>query len=75
VTDPSGSPAKPLLRVVRGNPTAEELGAVVALLATRSAGTAEATDAPAAASRWGRPQLRQPVVHGHGAWMGSALPR
>ena len=63
-----------VLRLVRGNPTAEELGAVVALLAARSGSAAEE---PAAQERslWGLPQLRPPLDHGPGAWRASGLPR
>ena len=65
-------PAAPLLTVLRGEPTAEQLAALVAVLAARSAG-AEPTPAPAA-SLWSAPQLRQPLHPGPGAWRASSLP-
>lgn len=63
--------ARPLLRVVRGNPTAEELGAVVALLAARSASGDDIE--PEERPLWGRPSLRQPLHAGPGAWRASGL--
>jgi len=70
------APSKPVLRLVRGNPTAEELGAVVALLAARSASGGGVAEEPAPArSLWATPQLRTPLAHGPGSWKASALPR
>jgi hypothetical protein len=73
------SDAAPVLRVVRGDATAEEIAALVAVLAARSA--AAAAQAAAAArgrrvSRWGdRPaMLRRPLSHGPGAWRASGRP-
>ena len=63
-----------VLRVVRGNPTAEELGAVVALLAARSGGDIGKPDVTTP-SLWGTPQLRGTLSHGTGAWKASGLPR
>ena len=64
----------PVLRLVRGTATAEELAAVVALLAARSGG-GDAEQAPAGRSLWSAPQLRGSVAAGPGAWRASALPR
>jgi hypothetical protein len=66
----------PLLRVVRGNPSAEELAALVAVVATR----ASAVDPePAVRPLWGRPVLRPSLtaalIPGPGAWRASGLPR
>ena len=63
--------ATPVLRIVRGEPTAEELAALVAVLASR--GTAAPAPAPAR-SPWGRPLLRGPLPAGPGAWRSSSLP-
>jgi hypothetical protein len=63
--------SRPVLTLVRGNATPEELAAVVALLAARSGGAAEEAPAPVR-SRWGAPQLRGPLPHGPGAWQASA---
>ena len=63
---------QPLLRVVRGNPTPEELAALIAVVSSRGA----AVDEPAPVrSLWGRPSLRQPLHRGVGAWKASSLPR
>jgi Acyl-CoA carboxylase epsilon subunit len=63
----------PVIRVVRGVPTAEELAALVGVLLTRAP-----DEEPAAPvrSRWaasGRPAV--PLRPGPGAWVGSARPR
>lgn len=65
---------QPILKVVQGNPTEEELAAVIALFAARPAAAA----APrrqfslwARRSRFTRP-IQRP---GYGAWRGSMLPR
>jgi hypothetical protein len=59
--------ARPLLRVVKGDPTPEELAALVAVLASRGGGQ-PAAEAPR--SPWGRPGvgLRHPLPVGTGAW-------
>ncbi|ACU40192.1 acyl-CoA carboxylase subunit epsilon [Actinosynnema pretiosum subsp. pretiosum] len=67
------------LRVVRGNPTEEELAALVAVLTAVAA--RRAVDGGARgdreASRWAdRSRLvRQPLSRGPGAWRASGLPR
>jgi hypothetical protein len=63
----------PLLQVVRGEPTAEELAALVAVVAARASAFPEPTS-PVAPSLWGRPVLRAPVHPGPGAWRASGLP-
>ncbi len=63
--------AAPLLRVVRGEPTPEQLAALIAVVSTRG-GAAPPTPAPP--SPWGRPVLRTALPHGPGAWRSSALP-
>jgi hypothetical protein len=66
-------PERPGLRVVRGDPTAEELAALVTVLVTRSGETAE----PARGrSAWNDPArlVRRPLGHGPGGWRSSALP-
>ena len=66
-------PARALLRVVRGNPTPEELAALIAVVSARGSAV---EDAPAPArSLWAAPQLRRPLSPGPGAWCASALPR
>ena len=70
----SADPKEPLLRVVAGSPTPDELAVVVALLSTR--GRAAAPEQPqfslwARKSRQTRPSLRP----GFGAWRASVMPR
>ena len=73
-TAASGGPA-PLLRVVKGEPTAEELAALVAVVASLGAPAAAAptrrTPEWNANRRMQRPVLRA----GRGAWRASSLPR
>jgi hypothetical protein len=67
---------RPVLRVVRGDATPEEIAAVVAALLARAA----ASDAPSpvrpAPSAWSDRSrlLRRPVHPGPDAWRRSALP-
>jgi hypothetical protein len=69
---------EPLLRVVRGAPTAEELAALVGVLFAR--GGAPPAPAPAR-SRWrdsdrpGATAGRLPAHRGPDAWRASTLPR
>jgi hypothetical protein len=62
------------LRVVRGNPSAEELAALVAVIAAR-ASAAAAEPEPPVRPLWGRPVLRPVLTPGPGAWRASGLPR
>ena len=66
-------PARPLLRVVRGEPSPEELAALIAVVSARAAGGGD-EQPPAPPSLWSRPQLRAPLVAGPGAWRASGLP-
>jgi hypothetical protein len=72
----SESPAPPRLTVVRGEPTAAELAAVVVVLSARGR---QAGPAPAARprSQWTAKsrQMRPDLTPGPGAWRASALPR
>jgi len=69
-------PAHPLLRVVRGEPTAEELGALVAVLAARGSEAASAPS-PRAGGGWSDHArgMRTALPHGPGRWRSAALPR
>jgi len=65
---------KPYLRVVRGQASAEEIAAVVAVLATR-----ESDVEPPAVQKvesWRNPArgMRKPVVPGRFGWRNSGLP-
>jgi hypothetical protein len=68
--------ARPLLRVVRGDATPEEIAALVAVLLAR-AGEAEAPGQDRSGSKsWSDRSrlLRRPLSPGPGAWRRSALP-
>ena len=73
MNEPTGTPT-PSLRVVRGEPSAEELAAVVAVLAAASTGAAPAGE-PVPESQWAAPArlLRAPVAPS--GWWTSTLPR
>jgi hypothetical protein len=65
----------PVLRVVRGEPTAEELAALVAVLGARAAG--DGGQGLSLRTAWNDPsRLVRTAVHvGPGGWRASALPR
>jgi len=69
------APSPPLVRVLRGDPTPDELAALVAVLAAASGGGK--APAPRRPSEWSRParRLRTPHHPGPGAWRASGLPR
>jgi hypothetical protein len=67
---------RPVLRVIRGDATPEEIAALLAVVTARSAATAEpepSTAPPAWLDRAGR--MRQPLPPGPGAWRASVWPR
>ena len=68
------TPAAPLLRVVTGDPSPEELAALVAVLG--ALGGPE-TASPRRTPVWNAPsrQVRSTHRHGAGAWRASSLPR
>lgn len=65
-----------LFRVVRGEPTAEELAALTVTLAAL-AGAGGGEPAPAPRSAWNDPaaRFRTPLTPGPGAWRASTWPR
>jgi hypothetical protein len=71
----SESGSRPVLRIVRGEPTAAELVAVVVVLGARS--SQPAAGKPTPRSPWAaRDRLvRRSLTAGPGAWRASALPR
>jgi hypothetical protein len=74
--DDDQPPGRPLLRVVRGDATPEEIAALVAVLAARSAGAEAPGPDRSVSNSWSdrSRQLRRPVFPGPGAWRRSALP-
>ena len=64
----------PFLRVVKGDPTPEELAALVAVLASLGG---PAAPAPRRTPEWNAPQRlhRVPQHHAPGGWRASGLPR
>jgi hypothetical protein len=75
--DDDQPPGRPLLRVVRGDATAEEIAALVAVLLARSADVRAPGQARSVPGSWAdrTRQLRRPLSPGPGAWRCSALPR
>ncbi len=65
-----------MLRVIRGQPTAEELAAVVVVLAARATQPGGESAPRPPRSQWGAKarQMRPQVIPGPGAWRASALP-
>ncbi len=72
---PAQDPGPPILRVVRGIPTDDELAALVAVVAALGSGGAAPPDVRR--SEWSAPsrQVRRAHDHGLGAWRAHALPR
>jgi hypothetical protein len=64
----------PFLRVVKGEPTPEELAALVAVLSSLGS---PAAATPRRTPVWNAPRRLHPVVHPHGpgGWRASGLPR
>jgi hypothetical protein len=65
----------PFLRIVKGDPTPEELAALVAVLAATSSAAWSPPSRPTPA--WNAPRRLHRVVHPHGptGWRASGLPR
>ncbi len=76
VTDSGQADRRPVLRVIRGDATPEEIAALVAVLMSRPASDAGAPPPRPAPSAWSdrSRQLRRPLFPGPGAWRRSALP-
>jgi hypothetical protein len=74
-TEPGPAPE---LAIVRGNPSAEQIAAVVAVLSarTRSAGP-EPSRGESGRNGWSARSrlLREPIMRTPGGWRASALPR
>ncbi|RJL33562.1 acyl-CoA carboxylase subunit epsilon [Bailinhaonella thermotolerans] len=68
---------RPVLRVVRGDATPEEIAALVAVVTARAAAAAGTRATPGRRGAWGHPRhaLREPLQPGPGAWRASGFPR
>ncbi|WP_433799733.1 acyl-CoA carboxylase subunit epsilon [Actinomycetospora sp. CA-084318] len=73
---PDDGPRRPVLRIVRGNPSPEEVAALTAVLAAASGGGSAPQDS-GPRSVWSEREalVRRPLSPGPGAWRMSALPR
>ena len=67
--------SRPMLQIVKGDPTAEEIAALVAVVAARAA-AATPKERPRR-SEWAghERRVRRPVHPSPGGWRASALPR
>jgi hypothetical protein len=74
--EPEQAPARPLLRIVRGEPDDVEVAALTAVVAGL-AGSGGPEPTPERRSAWADRAglVRQPLPHGPGAWRASAFPR
>ena len=72
----AGAQDRPFLRVVKGNPSDEEIAALVAVLQA-SAAAADSAPRGQPVSEWSAPHrlLGTMVAPGPGAWRASSLPR
>ena len=73
--DETAEPARPMLRVVRGDPTPEQLAALMTVLGARAAAGSTAPVGPRSA--WNDPAalVRRPHPPGTDGWRRSARPR
>jgi hypothetical protein len=67
----------PVLAFVRGNPSAEQIAAVVTVLSARAGQAGRPGTGATARYGWSARSrlLRAPVLRGPGGWRASALPR
>jgi hypothetical protein len=74
---PSPAAARPVLRVVRGDATPEEIAALVAVLALRRPAAPEPATPARPRSEWSARSrlMRTPVFPSPGGWRRSGLPR
>jgi Acyl-CoA carboxylase epsilon subunit len=75
MTELQDAPQPPMLSVLRGEPTPDELAALLVVLACRQ--PAEPVDRRRPPSLWSSPgqTLQAPLFPGPGAWRASGLPR
>jgi Acyl-CoA carboxylase epsilon subunit len=65
----------PHLRIVKGNPTDEEVAALVTVVSVMGAAGEEEPAARRSAWSDRRVMVREPLAHGPGAWRTSGFPR
>jgi hypothetical protein len=75
-----GASTEPLFTIAAGSPTANEIAAVVTVLAARlgqAGGAGEARALPGTRSGWSArsAMMRSPLWRGPGAWRAATLPR
>jgi hypothetical protein len=75
--EPTPEERRALFRVVRGEPSDEEVAALSVVLAALATADAAASDRPRPVNRWSDPaaRLRAPMRPGPGAWRAAAWPR
>jgi Acyl-CoA carboxylase epsilon subunit len=73
MAEPTPEERRAMFRVVRGEPTGEELAALTVTLAALAGREPEA--APAPRSTWNAPRMRTTLHPGPGAWRASTWPR
>jgi hypothetical protein len=66
-------PRRPLLRIVKGDPTPEEVAALVAVLTARAAAAVEPPEPKQSVWTHRRAQLSKPVFVGPGEWRRSGF--
>jgi hypothetical protein len=66
---------KPVLRIVRGEPTDEEVAALVVVVSSLQAPETAAEKPRRSAWSDRRVLVREPLEHGPGAWRASGFPR
>jgi hypothetical protein len=73
----AAGPSRLALRVIRGEPTADELAAVIVVLGARAAPAGGEAPPRPPRSEWAAKarQMRPQLTPGPGAWRASALPR
>jgi hypothetical protein len=69
MSDETQDDSRPQLRVVRGEPTPEELAVLTAVVTAAASGSDDEAPEPAR-GRWSDPawQHRRPLLHGPGGW-------
>jgi hypothetical protein len=73
MSEPADEAARPPLRIVKGEPTPEELAALTALVAAASGGASKAAPKERRGG-WNDPSLqrRHPLIPGPNAWRAAA---